>query len=112
MNYFQQKISIIILLASLAIAVSIFLYGKEVYNDLLQLRASETSLFTDNNDLNNHFRDFQRALGFGGFIHNVKEYIVHRSPAQLTLLEANVREIETSYALINEHFPDLNQPMP
>ena len=103
MNFFKQKINIIILLASLSISGSMFLYGRQTYNDLLQLRESEVSLFTRSSELDNYFRDFQRALGFGGFIHNVKEYIVHRDPNQLVLLEANVQEIETAYVFIKEH---------
>ncbi len=106
MNFFKQKTHIIILLAALAISGGMFLYGKRIYNDLLQLRESEIAFFTKSRELDTYFRDFQRSLGFGGFIHNVKEYIVHRSPPQLVLLDANVQELETAHAFIKEHLQD------
>lgn len=106
MNLFKHKNSIVILAASAAIACGMFLYGQKIHNDLLQLRESEISLFTQSRELDTQFMDFQRALGFGGFIHNVKVYLVHRSPAQLRLLEANVQELEAAYVAIHEHLQD------
>ena len=104
MTVFKRKISLAIILVSLTIAVVLLHYGWRTFASLQQLRAAETAHFSESGDLARSFRELQRALGFGGYIHNVKEYLLHRDPNQLFILEANIEEIEEAYSFIREHF--------
>ena len=67
----------LILFITSIISIGLFFYGQNLMKDLNKLRESEVKLFTESRTLNLHFSEFQRALGFGGYIHNVKEYVLY-----------------------------------
>jgi signal transduction histidine kinase/CheY-like chemotaxis protein len=96
----------LILFITSIISIGLFFYGQNLMKDLNKLRESEVKLFTESRTLNLHFSEFQRALGFGGYIHNVKEYVLYRNPNQLYLLEANIEELERSYAAFKVFFQE------
>ncbi len=102
----NRMIRNIIISLTIIISISFTFYGKKLLDNLQQLRISEIDLFTESQMLNQDFSNFQRALGFGGFIHNIKEYLLHRKPTQLIILEANVEEIEYSYNNLKAFYKD------
>lgn len=95
-----------ILFLTVSFSISLLFYGRTLILDLKDLNKSEIALFTESQIMDQYFSDFQRALGFGGYIHNVKEYLIHRKPSQLTLMRLNIEELESSYASLREFFHD------
>ena len=96
----------VILFLTVSFSISLLFYGRTLIQDLKDLSESEIALFTESQIMDQHFSEFQRALGFGGYIHNVKEYLLHRKQSQLTLMKLNIEEIESSYASLREFFHD------
>lgn len=103
-RFVEQHIRLIIIGLSVAITLCMFMYGNMIIKDLRQLQASEVALFTESRNLDQKFREFQRALGFGGFIHNVKEYLFNRDSTRKRILEANIQELETVYSALKGYF--------
>jgi len=103
-NFFQRKFSFVIIAGSLVLTLGVFCYGLKIISDLGDLRKSEAALFQKSQELDEHLSQFQRAMGFGGFIHNVKEYLIYRNPRQLFILEANVNELEDSITKLKQSF--------
>lgn len=104
MFIFKRNFSYIIIAMSLAITMAIFFCGLGIVDDLHQLRKSEVSLFKQSHEVDQNFREFQRALGFGGFVHNVKEYLVNRKPEQLFILMEDIKKVENAYGLLRIQF--------
>ncbi|WP_163337155.1 PAS domain-containing sensor histidine kinase [Desulfopila sp. IMCC35008] len=100
----KRYLSYVIVAVSLALTLATFFYGLRIVNDLQDLRSSEVSLFQKNRELEQNFREFQRALGLGGFIHNVKEYLINRKSQQLFILRENIEEIQKAYVPLRIQF--------
>ena len=107
MFFFKRYFSYVIVTAALAITLATFFYGLRIVNNLQNLRSSEVSLFQENRNLEQNFREFQRALGLGGFIHNVKEYLINRKSQQLNILRENIKEIEKAYVPLRIQFENI-----
>ncbi len=104
MGFSKNKITLAIILVSLATTLAMLFFGLQVFDNIKQLRESESALFERSRKHDENFSDFQRALGFGGFVHNIKEYLLKRDSTQLLILDANLKEIESSYGLLKLHF--------
>jgi len=100
----NRKISILIIFLSILVTVGLTWFSFATYRELNHLRQLEKEVFEKDRTLDQNFRSLHRALGFGGFIHNVKEYLIHRQPVQLLILEENVVEVEAAYGHIRNAF--------
>ena len=69
MFFLKRNLSYVIVAVAVVITLATFFYGLRIVNNLQNLRSSEVSLFLENRNLEQNFREFQRALGLGGFIH-------------------------------------------
>jgi len=104
MNAAPKNFAPLLIAVSLLIAMGIFWFGWQSYTHLQRLERLEVEVFETSHELDGYFREFHRALGFGGFIHNVKQYLVHRDPIHLFILRENVYEVEESYSKLKLHF--------
>ncbi|MEH6497060.1 MAG: hypothetical protein V7740_15040, partial [Pseudomonas marincola] len=95
--YFENRLTIVIVGVTLLIGSGLTVYGAKIYGDIIQLRQLEVEHFQKDRQLDSEFQKLQRAIGFGGFIHNVKEYLLYRKPYQLNILRANIDEAEAAY---------------
>lgn len=81
----------------LLLVFSIFFYIKYTLNDLSENKKIEEDLFNEGQELSEYYNEFQRALGYGGFIHNIKQYLLYRNDYNLHLINANIEDLETTY---------------
>lgn len=107
MFFLKRNLSYVIVAVAVVITLATFFYGLRIVNNLQNLRSSEVSLFLENRNLEQNFREFQRALGLGGFIHNVKEYLINRKFQQLNILSENIKEIEKAYVPLRIQFENI-----
>ncbi|MFT5729413.1 MAG: PAS domain S-box-containing protein [Desulforhopalus sp.] len=107
MFFLKRNLSYVIVAVAVVITLATFFYGLRIVNNLQNLRSSEVSLFLENRNLEQNFREFQRALGLGGFIHNVKEYLINRKFQQLNILRENIKEIEKAYVPLRIQFENI-----